>query len=88
MQKLEKRIAALESANPAAGFPKTIIIRIVEPVNLTPDYNHMSAEDGTVWTRRTGEDAQDFEDRARREVVRNERGMARLVAKEVRHAKH
>ena len=86
MQSLDKRIASLELAHQTVK-PLTIIVRIVSPGNLHPDYNHIRANDGQEWMRLPGETEQDFTDRAR-EVKRNQWGNARIIMDEVTHASH
>lgn len=77
MQNLEKRIAALEAANPtAADF--TIIRRIVSPGQLDAEIYRLRDDDGNEWKRQTGETEQALIDRASFEVRRNSWGVASL----------
>ena len=67
MQNLEKRIAALESAQtPSEGM--TIIRRIVAPGHLDAETDHIRDAHGNEWTRQTGETEAAFTDRAARET--------------------
>lgn len=77
MQNLEKRVAALESANSKAD-DLTIIRRYVRPGHIDAEIHRLRDEDGSLWMRLPGETEQDLIDRATREVKRNPRGIASL----------
>lgn len=83
MQNLEKRIAALEVANPPAD-DMTIILRLVSPGQLDAEIYRLRADDGELWTRHPGETEQDLIDRASLEVKRNPWGFARLITNDCR----
>lgn len=81
MQSTEKRLAALEQANPAAR-DTVIIIRYDCPkepgrelFNLKGDYSDTPRQH---WTRQPGEAVKDFTDRASKEAKRNQYGVAML----------
>ena len=81
MQALEKRVAALEQASPTDSG---MVWLITFPTPGKPDeeiYRLSSAvgvEDCQRWARDPGESEQDFKDRAKNEVKRNEYGAALL----------
>lgn len=79
MQTLEKRIAALEQANPPTE-ELTIIRRIVWPGHLDAEISRLRSGAGEAWERLPGETEQELVDRASREVKRNAFGVARLVS--------
>ena len=79
MISLEKRIAVLEQANPAADV-MTIIRRIVSPGHLDSEINCLRDDDGRLWTRQTVETEGELIDRATLEVKRSPQGVARLRA--------
>lgn len=81
MQTFERRIAALEQANPPAD-DFTIIRRIVSPGHLDAEIYSLRADDGTLWTRQPGETEQGLIDRASKEVKRTPWGVASLVAED------
>lgn len=79
MQTLEKRVAALESANP----PKedlTIIRRMVSPGHPDAEISRLKDGAGKLWTRQPGETEQGLIDRASHEVKRTPWGVASLIA--------
>ena len=82
MQSLEKRITALEQANPNDGFPKTIFILFVQPGAAACDIHKLnSSPSGAArqeWLREPNESEQEFKDRASREVTRSAGDMAML----------
>jgi len=78
MQALERRIAALEMANPPAE-ETTVVIRLVAPGHLDAEIHGLRADDGQQWTRLPGESEQGLIDRATREVERNQWGVAQLI---------
>jgi hypothetical protein len=78
MQTFERRIAALEQANPPAQ-ELTIIRRIVVPGHLDAQVCRLRADNGQLWTRQPGETEQGLIERASQEVSRPEWGAARLV---------
>ena len=82
MQNLDKRIASLEQANPANGFPKTIFITFMSPNDTKPDIRKLGCthRDGVCqkWERGQNESEDDFKDRASKEVSRNAAGIAML----------
>lgn len=78
MQALEKRIAALEMANPPAD-EKTFVIRLVAPGHVDAEIDGLRAYDGQQWTRLPGETERALIDRATIEVKRNEWGVAQLI---------
>lgn len=87
MQTLEKRITALEQANPPAA-EMTIIRRIVSPGHLDAEIDHIRDHDGNEWSRQSGESEDAFTDRAIGEVKRSPQSIPRLIADtlELRHA--
>jgi hypothetical protein len=78
MHPLEKRLAALESANPPAN-ELTIIRRIVSPGHLDAEIHRLRGDDGELWTRKHGETEQELIDRASLEAKRSPWGVARLI---------
>ena len=89
MQRLEKRIAALEATSaPADEF--TIIRRLVSPGHLDAEIHRLRDDDGKTWTRQPGEPEQALINRASLEVKRTPWGIASLTADrvEVPHAEH
>jgi len=82
MQSLEKRIAALEQANPEEGFPKTIFLLFLQPGEAECEIhklgNSPSGADRLEWLRRPNESVQEFKHRASKEVPRNAGGIAML----------
>lgn len=89
MQKLEKRIAALEATSTPAD-DMTIIRRFVSPGHLDAEIHRLRDDDGKLWTRQPGESEQELIDRASKEVQRNPWGVASLITddSEVCHAEH
>ena len=81
MQSLEKRIAELEKAQPINDGVQTIIVRFISP-GVSGDALQAlhSYSGGQHWTRDPSESEQNFIDRASREVKRNGRGIALLMA--------
>ncbi len=77
MQNLEKRITALEAANPTYNA-LTIIRRVVAPGQLDAEITRLRDGDGNHWMRQTGETEQALIDRASFEVRRNPWGVASL----------
>ena len=54
MQRLEKKIAALDATStPADDF--TIIRRVVSPGHLDAEIRRLRGDDGKLWTRQPGE---------------------------------
>ena len=89
MQRLEKRIAALEATSaPADDF--TIIRRVVSPGHLDAEIHRLRDDEGKTWTRQPGETEQELIDRASLEVKRTPWGIANLTGDEteVPHAEH
>ena len=81
MQSLERRIAELEKAGAANEGPTTIIIRSIACGELDAEiYQLHDSKDSQQWQRQSGEVEQEFIDRASREVKRNGRGIALLMA--------
>ena len=81
MQSLERRIAELEKAGAANEGPTTIIIRSIACGELDAEIYQLHDSKGSQqWQRQSGEAEQEFIDRASREVKRNERGIALLMA--------
>jgi hypothetical protein len=82
MQSLEKRIAALEQANPEAGFPDTIFILFLQPGETEREIHKLcntpSGADRLEWLRGPNESEQEFKDRASKEVPRNAGGIGML----------
>lgn len=74
MLNLEKRIAALETANPPPE-PLTVFTRIVVPGRLDAEMHHIRDNDGKQWTRQPSETEKDFTDRAERETQTNAYGV-------------
>lgn len=89
MQRLEKRIAALEATS-APADDLTIIRRFVSPGHLDAEIFSLCDDDGKLWTRQPGETEQALIDRASLEVKRTPWGIASLKADgaEVPHAEH
>ena len=89
MQRLEKRIAALEATS-APADEMTIIRRFVSPGHLDAEIHRLRDDDGKLWTRQPGETEQALIDRASLEVKRTPWGIASLTAdcEEVPHAEH
>lgn len=81
MHTLEKRIAALEQANPPAD-EMTLIRRFVSPGNLDAETYRLRADDGQLWERLPGETEQALIDRASQEVKRNEWGVGSLASED------
>jgi hypothetical protein len=79
MQSLDKRITALEAANPTADA-LTLIRRIVSPGHLDWEITRLRDDDGNEWTRQPGETEQELIDRATKEVKRTQWGVASLIA--------
>jgi len=77
MQTIERRIAALEQANPPAD-EMTLIRRFVSPGHLHAETYRLRADDGQIWERLPGETEQAFTERASKEVKRNEWGIGCL----------
>ena len=82
MLNLEKRIAALE-AKTAPADDLTIIRRFVSPGHLDAEIIRLRDDEGTLWTRQTGESEQELIDRASLEVKRSPWGIASLTADDV-----
>lgn len=85
MPSLEKRIAALEQANPADG-EKTIFISF-QPIGKPETEIHklrssLAGSDCQHWTREPKETEEEFKDRASKEVRRNPDGVALLFKTE------
>ena len=89
MQRLEKRIAALEATS-APADEMTIIRRFVSPGHLDAEILCLRDDDCKAWTRQPGETEQALIDRASLEVKRTPWGIASLTADdaEVPHAEH
>ena len=87
MKSLETRIAALERVTHTTD-DLTIIRRVVTPGEPVREITRLCADDGTTWTRQTGESEQALIDRASLEVMRSPLGVGCLVAEgvEVCHA--
>ncbi len=79
MQRLEKRLSALEAARPVLG-ELTIIRRIIRPGELDAKVCAIGEASGKVWTRQAGEGEEDLLARVEREATRTAAGVARLVA--------
>ena len=89
MQKLENRIAALESTMPSKGGITAIWNIILNQDFSRPDIDHVTDHAGGVWLRLPGETAQALQDRASNEASRNMYGIASFTAMEVgQHAAH
>jgi len=88
-QNLEKRIAALERANPPDD-DLTIIRHIVTPGKLDATINRIRANDGQLWKRLPGELEQTLIDRAAKGVKRNQWHAAILLTDDgdLSHADH
>lgn len=87
MQTLDRRVSALEAANPPAE-ELTIIRRIVWPGHLGAEIDHIRDGDGREWTRQPGETEAAFADRATSETRPNKRGIKGLIGStmELEHA--
>lgn len=87
MQTLNRRVSALETANPPAE-ELTIIRRIVWPGHLDAEIDHIRDDDGNEWARQPGETEAAFTDRATCETRPNRRGIKSLIATtlELEHA--
>ncbi len=85
---LERRLNDLERASEPANQINTIIFRGVYPGRLDAEVHRITGPDGGEWLRADGETEQELEDRATREVKRNDHGFAQLFAftSEVNHA--
>ena len=81
MQSLERRIAELEKTSSTNDWPSTIIIRGMTCGKLDEEIQELRGSKGSQqWHRQPGEAEQEFIDRASREVKRNGRGIALLMA--------
>ena len=78
MQTLERRVCALEQANPSTAV-NTIIVRFLSPADLEAEIHSLRAGDGELWARLPGETEQELIDRASGEVTRNGTGFAMLT---------
>ena len=79
MQALERRISALEKANPPDDG-LTVIRRFVSADHVEAEIQRLSANDGQHWTRHPGETERELIDRASSEVKRTLQGFACLTA--------
>jgi hypothetical protein len=79
MQGTENRIAALEQANPPRE-ELTIIRHFVSPGHVNDEILRICGDGGQLWERLPGETEKELFDRAKREVKRNELGIAQLSA--------
>lgn len=79
MQKLEKRIAALETTS-APVNNMTIIRRFVSPGGSDGEIYRLRDSNGTLWKRNSSETEQELIGRASSEVRRNAMGLASLIA--------
>ena len=77
VQTLDRRISALEQANPPTD-ERTIIRRFVTPGHLDAETYRLRADDGQLWVRLPGETERALIDRASKEVKRNEWGVGCL----------
>lgn len=84
MRSLGTRLARLEARQVTAIGPVTILRTMVEPGAAGPRALPLLAlrSGAQRWRREAGEAEQDFIERAKREVTRNERGVAALVQDE------
>lgn len=80
MANLEKRIEALEQAQPEGDTLRTLIVKFVEPGHLDEPINHLSSRHGETWARLDAEPEQEFQDRASQKVQRSPWGGALLLA--------
>ena len=89
MQATERRIVALETANPPAK-ELTIVRRIVWPGHLEAEIDHIRDAAGQEWTRQKGESETRFSERAANETQANKSGIKRLIAttRGLEHANH
>lgn len=78
MQALERRISALEKANPP-GDGLTVIRRFLSSGKVDAEIQRLSADDGQHWTRHPGETERELIDRASSEVKRAPWGFACLI---------
>jgi hypothetical protein len=82
MQTIERRIAALEQANPANKFVKTIIITFPTPGEPKRELYGLRSSPGKdecqEWTREPHETEQEFTDHANKEAKRSNCGVALL----------
>jgi hypothetical protein len=86
MQKLDKRVEALEKTQPPVEN-LTIIRRFVSPGFLNEEIRCLSDDFGNRWDRQPGETEQELIDRASSEVRHNAWGVGQLSTKdEVQHA--
>lgn len=81
----EKRLAALESAQPPSEG-MTIIRRMVAPGHLDAEINHIRDDHGNEWTRLAGETEAAFTDRAASETPPNARGNKALIGTTLEHS--
>ena len=72
MATLEKRIEALEQANPDNGLPKTIFITFMSPGDAKAEIHKLRADaadgDCREWVRGPNESERELQDRASKEV--------------------
>ena len=81
MQSLKKRIADLEKAGAINTGLTNIVIRFVTSKKADDELQEFHDwKNGQQWNRQPGETEQELEDRATREVTRNETGCALLMA--------
>ena len=81
MQNLDRRLAALESVAATDNRIDVIIRKIVSPGRVGAEIHRITAAGGDQqWLRGIDESEPDFQDRASREVHRNAKGFAVMVA--------
>ena len=81
MQNLDRRLAALESVAATDNRIDVIIRKIVSPGRVGAEIHRLTAPGGAQqWLRGKDESERDFQDRAIREVHRNAKGFAVMVA--------
>lgn len=81
MQNLDRRLATLERVAATDNRIDVIIRKIVSPGHLGAEIHRMTAAGGDrQWQRLADESERDFQDRAIREVHRNAKGFAVMVA--------
>ncbi len=79
---IERRLETLESRAAPDNMIKTIIWHVIDPGPVA-EMVIVTGDQGECWTRRPGETEDQLMERAQREVTRDARGFARLIADSV-----
>jgi hypothetical protein len=70
---LRRRLAKLEArTNVAPMKPMFLIRRIIGPTGELCDWDRAETDEGEVWTRKSGESMQEFEDRVVKDLSNRE----------------